>query len=155
MTIAETFDQQYRVDAATGCHVWFRAKYQNGYGHLKVFGRTISAHRYAWFRKHGRWPWPCALHRCDNRACVNPRHIFEGTKKQNTQDMLAKERLVIGLRHKGEANCRAKLTEKDVRLIRRAYARGESLRSLARRFPVSRPVVTGICKGIAWTHVAA
>lgn len=143
----------YRVEA-DGCWQWLRSKHRNGYGQLTVGSAKTLAHRYAWFLAYGRWPVPCALHRCDNRACVNPSHLFEGTKKQNTQDMIAKGRLVIGVRHKGEANGRAKLTEEDVRVMRRAFSDGESMRSLARRFPVSRPVVRGICKGTAWSHVA-
>lgn len=153
MTIAATFDDQYRIDQVTSCHVWLRAKHRNGYGFLKVDGEHVLAHRFAWLRKHGRWPVPCALHSCDNRACVNVAHLREGTKKQNTQDMLAKGRIVIGVRHKGEANVRAKLTDNGVRAMRDAFAHGESMRSLARRFRVSRPVVKGVCQRTAWTHV--
>lgn len=155
MTIAETFDEQYRVDPTTGCHIWLRAKHQNGYGHLTIDGKKILAHRYAWFRKHGKWPKPCALHKCDNHPCVNEAHLFEGTKKDNTQDMIAKGRLIVGRRVRGENNVAAKLTDEKVREIRKAFSSGESIRSIARRQTVSRPVVQGVCHGTSWAHVTA
>ncbi len=70
---------------------------RNGYG---VF-RSHRAHRVAFFLEHKRWPQPCALHKCDNRRCVRPDHLFEGTLADNNRDCAAKGR---SARLRGDAN---------------------------------------------------
>lgn len=153
-TIAETFDEHYIVDPVTGCHVWQRAKVR-GYGQLLVDGKLVFAHRYSWFRKHGRWPTPCALHRCDNPPCVNEEHLFEGTHKRNMEDAIIKGRFVAAVSRIGEAHANAKLAEEDVRAMRKGFAAGESTGALARRFSICQSRAWKICKGKAWKHVAA
>ena len=74
------------------CHVWTGGRFENGYGAFRMGGRTIQAHRVAFFLGHGRWPTPCGLHRCDNRACVRLGHLFEGTKGDNNRDRSRKGR---------------------------------------------------------------
>lgn len=74
------------------CHVWIGATDDHGYGVVGFRGRGEKAHRVAFFLSEGRWPSPCGLHRCDNPPCVRRSHLFEGTKKDNSQDMAAKNR---------------------------------------------------------------
>jgi hypothetical protein len=65
----------------------------NGYGKLGREGKTWLAHRYAYSQAVG--PIPDGLHvmhRCDNRRCVNPEHLFVGSRVDNMQDMIAKGR---------------------------------------------------------------
>jgi uncharacterized protein YeaC (DUF1315 family) len=107
-----------------------------------------EAHRVAWFLETGKWPTPQCLHRCDRPNCVRFSHLWEGTIRDNMQDMIAKgrDRLV------GERHSEAKLTDDDVREIRRLGTpwvrlgrfrhpgkRGTTLlvKRLARRFGVS------------------
>lgn len=131
------------------CHVW-RGHLTDGYGRPKFIGKYQLAHRVVFFLEHGRWPEPCACHHCDNRACVNPAHLFEGTVADNNADRDAKGRL--GDR-KGAANGRAKLSEQDVRDIRANYALCRvSQRALARRYGVCKSLVGWIVRGEGWRH---
>lgn len=59
---------------------------------MKWRGRLEYAHRIAWEIEHGAPPSDCVLHSCDNRACANARHLFEGDRNVNNQDMIAKGR---------------------------------------------------------------
>jgi len=82
------FDQKWQPDPF-GCHVWTAAHYSNGYG---MFDAQL-AHRVAWKIHIGPVPGQlCVLHHCDVRNCVNPEHLFLGTKQDNTRDMVAKGR---------------------------------------------------------------
>lgn len=83
-----------KIDEKTGCWIFLGTKYQGGYGQVCFMGRKIGAHRlsaHLWlgFDLNDR---RCVLHRCDNPPCVNPKHLFIGTHKDNIQDSIAKGR---------------------------------------------------------------
>lgn len=76
-----------------GCWVWSGARTRQGYGHLACDGQFIRASRLSWLIHNGEIPPDlCVLHRCDNPPCVNPAHLWLGTKRDNTRDMLEKGR---------------------------------------------------------------
>ncbi len=77
--------------AETGCWEWTGALNNCGYGYLGVRGKQIFAHRAAWMAFVGAIPFSkMVLHKCDNRKCINPEHLFIGTAYDNHIDMLSK-----------------------------------------------------------------
>ncbi len=134
----------------SGCWLWERGFGKDGYGqaYLNPRRRSIGAHRVAFLAFRGD-PGPLlVLHRCDNRPCVNPDHLFLGTQADNMSDKTQKGRQARGARH-GQA----KLTDSIVRNIRSLVAGGRTQRSVARQMQVSETTVSRIMKGRDWNHV--
>lgn len=134
-----------------GCWIWERAKTDLGYGIFCVGRKNYSAHRYSYELTNG--PIPKGLficHKCDNPSCINPDHLFAGTPLDNIRDAIAKGRL----KPKGEDRSSAKLKNEDVLEIRESYkSKLENQYELARRFNVSRSLITHIVNRKAWTHI--
>lgn len=132
------------------CWPWLSAMNVHGYGAFGTAGRMKGAHRIAYALTHG--PIPRGLyvcHRCDNRSCTNPAHLFLGTHRDNMDDMVAKGRSP-GTSLPGEMNGRAKLTTDDVLEIRAAFKTGSDMDQLAIRFGVTRANVRRIVANETW-----
>jgi hypothetical protein len=139
------------------CWPWTGARFQGGYGALGVPGelrtQVAGAHRVSWDLHHGPIPdgmYVC--HSCDVRECVNPAHLFLGTARDNTRDMISKGRHRTRPRV-GEGHRSAKLTEVQVREIRAAKASGVSTDELMCEYPVSRRTINGIARRDTWRHL--
>jgi hypothetical protein len=146
------FMAKVRVNDVTDCWEWTASKQRGGYGQIMVGARPnnkpLRAHRVSYELFCGEIPDGLhVLHRCDNRACVNPSHLFLGTNADNQADMDAKGRRVNSPL-KGEANGAAKLTAGEAMAIR--SARGISHRELAAKFGISRSQVQNILYGRLW-----
>ena len=133
----------------TRCHLWTGTILSEGYGQAHMNGRRWRAHRLAYAILVGVVSDDImVLHKCDNRKCVNPDHLFLGDHLTNMKDMTVK-----GRQAKGDIHGSAVLTECDVIEIRRRYAVGETQRSLARQFGVHQRSVYRIVNRLTWTHV--
>lgn len=81
------------VVAENGCWIWDGYVNAGGYGTISWQKRPRRTHRFSWEVHKGAIPEELyVLHRCDNRRCCNPEHLFLGTQKDNMQDMIAKGR---------------------------------------------------------------
>lgn len=96
-TPVEKFFDLVKMGKSDECWIWVGSKTENGYGHLTRDDRIILAHRYSWIIHNGPIPDGLhVLHTCDNRACINPNHLWLGTRKDNQQDMNRKGRGLKG-----------------------------------------------------------
>lgn len=138
----------------SGCWIWLGGLTKKGYGiSHDAFGSKL-AHRVALATKGSFEQKLFALHTCDNPSCVNPDHLYAGTSKQNTADMVRRGRQNFGTNLKsGSQNYNAKLTEAQVQQIRNEYVRGSrshGLNSLGKKFGVSAANVSVIENRSSW-----
>lgn len=132
------------------CWNWTGPVDSEGYGQIYWEGRLVGAARLMlMFQGEDLAEGVCALHTCDNPPCINPRHLFPGTKKVNSDDMKAKGRERKAL---GTANCKARLND---RLIHEIRSTGEGTCLLARRLGVNRTTIQRARRGRSWKHVDA
>jgi hypothetical protein len=161
------FEEKIIRSADTDCWKWAGARYPNGYGAFLLNRRVSCAHRasyriYIGTIKEGFY----ICHSCDERDCVNPAHLFQGTPHDNTQDMMKKGRHWIFDERKyrhgefcptgSKPGCKpkewlnAKLTEDQVRSIR--YAPGTQ-QSIADLYGISQAQVSKIKLRQSWKTV--
>ncbi len=137
-----------KVNKTDSCWNWTAAAI-NGYGSFGGGKERWFAHRLSYFLVKGFQATKCLLHSCDNRRCVNPDHLWEGTKTENNKDRALKGRSAIGEKHGG-----AKLTESDVREIRLLKESQKiSNRKLSLMFGVSETNIGRILSRGIWKHI--
>lgn len=160
-TLNEKFWPKVRLGRPDECWIWQgNTRANGGYGLLTLGSsknqRHYRAHRISWELAHG--PIPTGMHvchRCDNPPCVNPKHLFLGTRYENMQDMLDKGRHRSNWPRKhGTINWNAKLTDEQVLLIRARYsAGGISQGQLAKEYGISQSVMSAIVSRRLWQHL--
>jgi len=130
----ENFWAGVRVGEPDECWEWQRCKTSAGYGDLSWNGQVVQAHRVAYWLAYGgdrpatkfrQVGWAkryrrFVLHRCDNRACCNPAHLFLGSMGTNMKDAYAKKRKS----QPRSEHVNAKLSAEQVRAIRAEYSTG-------------------------------
>lgn len=160
----DDIDPKYRdrfwlsVDVRSPDECWnWQGHSHTGYGRMtvKLNGSFVSlpCHRMAYILKHGEVAGNLYLcHRCDNRLCCNPDHLWPGTSTDNNRDMYAKGRGMVGENH-----YRSILTAEQVSWIRKVYTPfhpqyGES--PLARKYGVNNSTIARIVRRQSWKSIA-
>lgn len=134
------------------CWLWSGSLAPDGYGKVKIGGKFTSAHRLSWVIHNGLIPdEKIIMHKCDNRACVNPSHLLLGTSQSNTADCIAKKRRNPAI---GDQLPHSKLNESSVRAIRDAARRGVPQAQIAETFGVCQQAINKVVTRQTWKHVS-
>ena len=142
------------VKKTNGCWHWRRWRLKRGYGMSYCADRKIKilAHRHAWELAYGEIPkGMCVCHKCDTPSCVRPSHLFIGSRKDNMQDCARKGRTWRGGSVRGEQHYFSKLTNEDVRAIRRDKI--SSSNALAKVYGVTHRTILLARHRKTWRHI--
>lgn len=153
----ERFWEKVDKRSTNECWNWIGAKDADGYGRFRtdrrILNRWAKASRFLYESINGKLPrFLNVCHTCDNRACVNPNHLYAGTQQQNIQDMKDRNRFTPHSKS-GEQSHLSKLTAVQVREIRRRAALGESRRILEKEFNISRAQLGAVIRRESWKDV--
>ena len=144
------FWKKVKVASPNDCWEWQGAT-TYGYGIFRNNGRKCRVHRLSFEWHYGvKVGHMCVLHHCDNRGCVNPRHLFLGTRADNHLDMINKGRRAS---FTGERNSNAKLTDHDICRIR-AMCPPMNQHEVGKIFGVANTTICDIVSRKNWSHIA-
>lgn len=133
----------------TGCWLWLGLTWSSGYAKLTIRGKQVKASRVAAQLVGLKVEGLFVCHRCDQRSCINPAHLFVANHDENMADMVRKGRAARGARSSS-----ALLNEAQVIEIRRRRQMGETSPQLAVAFGVTDAAILDITSGRSWAHVA-
>jgi len=142
----DRFWSKVKIREMSGCWEWSGYKNKQGYGQIKLNGKSVWAHRAAYEIGHGNDPSGLVVrHKCDNPSCCNPSHLILGTLADNAADRVERMRSAFGTK-----NCNAKLTEKDIPRIRRDR---RPLKDIAKEYGLHASNIERVKKRQSWRHV--
>lgn len=162
--------QLKKFSDADSCWNWPLSKTKAGYGQLTYVAngkaKLAYAHRASFYIANGSIKdGMCICHKCDNPACFNPAHLFQGTKKQNSEDMAKKQRSKIGKKYpigdrhwtrgdgfnlRGIGNGNSKLSNENVLEI---LSSSVPASLIAKKFSVSTTTIYSIRNRETWKHI--
>ena len=157
-----------RVDKSGGCWIYKGRSDPGAYGHFKINNKNLLTHRLSWAIHRGSIPKGIFVcHDCpggDNKRCVNPDHLWLGTRQDNIADAIQKGQTATGDRNgsrvhpeailRGGAHPRSKLTDELVVEMRRLHAGGGvTYKELGIKFGVCAPMAWEIVKRKNWLHI--
>jgi len=152
--LAERLWAKVDVKGPDDCWLWSGCTDSYGYGHIWDRRRYSAsrAHRIAYELTYGTIPEDmCVCHHCDNPPCCNPKHLFLGTKADNSHDAMRKGRIYRAV---GELCTSSKLTAEQVLEIRHRHSLGRVTQTkLAAEFGVGKATVGRIVKRVTWRHI--
>jgi hypothetical protein len=155
-SLHRAFWSKLKSERRGGCCLYTGPGSGDGYGSVCYRGKQDYAHRFSWILRRGPIPDGLfVLHKCDVRRCVNLKHLFLGTQKDNIADAMAKKRTksyFSGGWCKGTLASSCKLNEANIKEIRRR-AGTQSSRSLGREFKVDKTTIAAIVDRKTWKHV--
>lgn len=166
--------------AADQCWPWIGGTFSHGYGQFKTQRKSRPASRVAFELANGVTLSPTIFvcHRCDNKLCCNPAHLYAGSHADNVRDAVERRRFSQGDTHysrtepwrlargdrngsrtkperlmRGVDNYQARLNPQRVIAIREKYAAGATMKALGFEYGVSRPAIAAVVYRRTWTHV--
>lgn len=151
--LEERFWAKVSNRGGNGCWEWTGSISHLGYGVIYngKYSSNLIASRVSWQINFGDPGELCVCHKCDNRKCVRPDHLFLGTISDNNKDRSAKGR---NPNQNGSRNAMAILTETDVLAIRQRHATCKvTHKVLAAEFEVSPKTVGQIIRRERWKHI--
>lgn len=155
MTLYDRFIKKVQLNSTSTYWTWIGCLSSNGYGQITVDKKRKLAHQISYELYIGKIDDDLNIcHLCDNRGCVNPMHLWQGTQGQNLKDAYSKGRksTVFG-KLKGELQHLAKLTKESGIDIRKDYIGGASSRALALKYGVCKSSILNVVHKRTWKHV--
>lgn len=137
------------VNKTDSCWLWSGPINAYGYGRFCYKYKSSMAHRTSYELFVGKIENLYVCHKCDVRSCVNPKHLFLGTQKDNMKDCCNKKRQNLGSK-----NGMARLTQDQVLEIKRIGRCGDFTHlQIATKFKTSRSNVSAILSNKRWPHL--
>lgn len=142
-----TYGRKYIEDRSMpipfcGCWMWLMSSGSHGYGNAYSNKKANVAHRVSYEAFNGKITNGMLIqHTCDNRWCVNPDHLLQGTDASNANDKTKKGRAAKAL------------TPDDIRSIREMFSAGTKIRAIARSKSVSQATIQQVLRRKTWKHI--
>ncbi len=148
ISVEDRFWAKVEKDCKNGCWEWQAClRGDSGYGTFRLNGKNIDSHRMSYFLHNGEIPnGMCVCHTCDNRVCVNPKHLFLGTVADNNKDAREKGRVVPPPARKGHKSPNRKFSDEEAALIKyKVINRGDkSIKQVAIELGFKKSTIMGI-----------